>query len=321
MPDVPVLLLIFNRPDTTRRVLQALRTAAPPRVYVAADGPRPSRPGEVEACLEARSVVDEIDWTQEIQTLYRNVNLGCRRAVSSGIDWFFEHEERGVILEDDCLPDASFFPFCEELLERYDDEPRVLGISGDNFLPSKQGLDPSYTFSRYCHVWGWATWRRAWMTNDAAMESWPELRRTDWLLRLGDGDPYFAAYWAEQFDAVFTGRLDTWDYVWNYSAWRAGGLFATPLRNLVSNIGFGPSATHTRSMTSPFGHLPIERMPFPLRHPSAVEHDTQGDRWKDIHHYRMRSPSRRALARVPSSLRPRARNAAVAVHRFFHRGS
>lgn len=172
-----VLFLVFNRPDTTRQVLDSIRQARPPRLYVAADGAREDRPGERERCERVRGIATDVDWPCEVHTLFRARNLGCKTAVSGGISWFFEQEEEGIILEDDVLPDQSFFVFCEELLERYRHEAKVTMISGDYFHGNNHQPTASYFFSRYTHIWGWASWRRAWQHYDREMAQWPSLIR------------------------------------------------------------------------------------------------------------------------------------------------
>ncbi len=166
----PVLFLIFNRPDTTTRVFEAIREARPSRLYVAADGPRADKEGEAQRCLETRKITEAVDWPCEVRRLYREENLGCKLAVSSAITWFFTHEEEGIILEDDCLPDQSFFPFCAAMLERYRDDGRIMMVLGTSLLPPGGGPDADYLFTQYFLIWGWATWRRAWEKYDIEMD-------------------------------------------------------------------------------------------------------------------------------------------------------
>jgi hypothetical protein len=170
-----VLFLVFSRPHLTAQVMATIRAAQPKRLYVAADGPR-KRPGEDELCNEARRIATEVDWPCEVRTLFRDTNLGCRVGVSTAMDWFFEHEKEGIILEDDCVPSQSFFPYCAELLDRYRDDARIMCISGDNPRARPVQRRESYVFSRYPLIWGWATWQRAWRLYDATRSSWPEYR-------------------------------------------------------------------------------------------------------------------------------------------------
>lgn len=272
----PVLVLGFNRPDTTSRVIASLREIAPGQVFLAVDGPRPNRKDEKESVQAVRELAGLIDWKCQVHTLFREQNLGCKTAVSEAITWFFDHVEAGIILEDDCVAHPSFFPFAAELLGRYRDDERVLMISGDNFQPGRQRSEYSYYFSRYTHIWGWATWRRAWRLYDHRMSRWPELRDQGWLLDMLK-DPVAAGYWTRIFDDTFAERNSSWAYRWTFSAWVNDGLTVLPAVNLVSNIGFGDVATHTRDRKNKLAALPVEEMRLPLRHPDRVIRETRAD--------------------------------------------
>jgi hypothetical protein len=216
--------------------------------------------------MEVRALIERVDWDCEVLTNYSDHNLGCGRRPATGLDWIFENVEEAIILEDDCLPNQSFFRFCEELLDRYRADEQVMMISGDNFLFGKHGTPDSYFFSRFVHVWGWATWRRAWQHYDYDIQRWPELRTTDWLLNLF-GDQAAAEYWREILDAAFsTNDQTTWDYQWAFTCWLKDGVSITPNVNLVSNIGFGREATHTK-LGSRLKAVPAKEMLFPLLHP------------------------------------------------------
>lgn len=276
-----VLFLIFNRPDTTAKVFEAIRRARPPRLYVAADGARDGKQGEIDRVESARSIATAIDWPCELKTLFRDKNLGCKSAVGEAITWFFEHEEQGIILEDDCLPHADFFRFTEVVLDRYRDDERVSVVTGDNFQNGMHRGSASYYFSKYNHCWGWASWRRAWRHYQSDMPFWPEWSQSaDWRDKMPD--PVERRYWAKIFRRVHAGEIDTWDYPWTASLWFRGGLTATPNVNLVSNIGFGPGSTHTASAESPLSAMAIGAIG-ELRHPMAVEQDVQADRYTFDH--------------------------------------
>jgi len=267
-----VLFLVFNRPDTTRRVFAAIRAAAPPRLYVAGDGPRGSHPDDSERCEESRKVATQVDWPCEVKTLFRDTNLGCGRGPTGGIAWFFEQEDEGIVLEDDVLPLPTFFPYCEELLARYRHDPRVSMISGCNLIANHFHPRESYFFTKYGHIWGWATWRRAWKDYDVEMKQWPSWRDAGGLGRLSPGGRPFEGYWRDVFDRVCSGQLeDVWDYQWLFAHWRTSRLAVQPGVNLTQNIGFRPDATHTSSDEPAYlrAARPSE-MSFPLRHPSSV---------------------------------------------------
>jgi GR25 family glycosyltransferase involved in LPS biosynthesis len=282
--NTAVLFLIFNRLDTTKQVFEAIRQARPPRLYVAADGHRPDHAGEDEKVREVRNyVLNNIDWNCEVKTLFRDRNMGCGVAVSNAIDWFFEFEEAGIIFEDDVLPDPSFFTFCEELLQRYRDELQIMIISGNYFAGEKHRPTTSYYFSKYPHMWGWATWRRAWKCNDRKMIEWPKIKQTNFLRQLADGDKYFINYWSKIFDMVHAGRTDIWDYHFTFACWVNHGLSIMPGKNLVKNIGFGTDGTHTFNDDHWIAKLPLQRIEFPLIHPMSVERNIAADRWSDRH--------------------------------------
>jgi hypothetical protein len=297
-----VLFLVFNRPETTRKVFEAIRAAAPPRLYVAADGPRTNREGEKERCAEVRRIATGVDWPCRVKTLFRDSNLGCRLAVSGGIDWFFENEEEGVILEDDVLPLASFFPYCDELLERYRQNDRIALISGSNLISHKFSPNESYFFSRIVFIWGWASWRRAWRHYDVAMASWPEWRDMRGPSRLFPADSLVARYWKDIFASVHSGKIDTWDYQWIYACWRRGALCLLPGNNLTHNLGFGTDATHTSAETPSYvvDSAP-EEVVFPLIHPECVEPDRSPETLAFRHIYRInaRNELRRWIRTTP----------------------
>jgi hypothetical protein len=216
-----------------------------------------------------------------VKTLFRERNMGCGVAVSYAIDWFFEFEETGIIFEDDVLPDASFFPFCEEILERYKDVSQVMMISGNYFAGLKNRPATSYYFSKYPHMWGWATWRRAWKCNDRQMTEWPKFKQTNFLHLLSDGNKHFISYWSKIFDMVHAGRSDIWDYHFTFACWANHGLSIMPSKNLAKNIGFGAYGTHTFDDSHWIANLPLERIEFPLTHPVSIDRNIAVDRWSD----------------------------------------
>lgn len=292
----PVALFVFNRPETSRQVFDAVRAARPSHLLIVADGPRRGREGEEQLCRAARAVVEAVDWDCRVQTNYAEENLGCMRRVSSGLDWVFSEVEEAIILEDDCLPHPSFFPFCVELLERYRNEPRIAQISGDNFQFGRETSPYSYYFSRYNHIWGWASWRRAWEMHDNAMTDWP-LFRDNKLLEGRLSGKREVAYWTDVFNRVYTGEIDTWDCRWTFSCWKNNLLTVLPSKNLVSNIGFGPGATHT-PVPNRYAAMKTLEMEFPLCHPPDILADAVADDYSGVTMFQKPLLLRRILNRI-----------------------
>jgi len=222
---------------------------------VAADGPRPDKQGEAEKCKEVRKIIDEgIDWDCEVYKLYREKNLGCKIAVSSAIDWFFENIEEGIILEDDCLPSQSFFWFCQELLEKYRDDKRVMMISGTNYGFVEDNFPYDFFFSKYVAIWGWATWKQAWRKYDLKMRKFDEIQKCDMLKLFFPNNREYRAR-LNDFQLASLGRIDTWDFQWSFACLINSGLSIIPRINLVKNIGFGDEATHTKGKGKTFSKI------------------------------------------------------------------
>ncbi len=274
MPDfqltTPVAFIIFNRPDTSERVFAEIAKAKPPKLLVVGDGARVNREGEAAKVAATRAIIDRVDWPCEVLTNFSEVNLGCKIRVSSGLDWVFEQVEEAIILEDDCLPHPTFFRFCEELLVRHRGDQRVGMISGDNFQFGKTRNHDSYYFSKYTHIWGWASWADRWNNSyDVELSKWPLVRDGCWL------EDVFckkeeAKYWANTFEKVYCGEIDTWDYQWVFANLVQGRVNVMPNVNLISNIGFGRAdATHT-SGESDEADIPTCPMLFPMHHPCLM---------------------------------------------------
>lgn len=288
MLDTPVLFLVFNRPDKTTITFNAIRAARPKRLYVAADGPRTNRVDEKEKVAKVREIVTAVDWSCEVHTLFREKNLGCRRAVSGALSWFFSAEPEGIILEDDCFASPAWFRFAEEMLERYRDDKRVMCVSATHFHGANYKPEYSYFFSRYPHCWGWASWARAWALYDADMSAWPRLKKSRWLRSVGYGSQSFYRYWTARFDqAYIENGVDSWAYRWFFSCWSQNGLTVLPECNLVSNIGYDGEGTHTKSKNTPDGVVSHESIAFPLRHPDRVFPDFAADLWTDQYVYKI----------------------------------
>lgn len=277
MFNIPILFLIFNRPDTTQRVFEEIKKQKPKYLFVAADGARSDSLEDAQKCKRARDIVlDGIDWDCEVKTLFRDENLGCGVAVSAAITWFFENVEQGIILEDDCLPHPSFFVFCETLLEKYKDDENVYGISGDNFQDGLQSGDASYFFSNYCYIWGWATWRRAWDSYDFNLSQLEKFKEKQLIKRI-DKRIVFKNYWFAILDKVANKEIDTWDYQWLFTLWNNGGVAVVPNVNLISNIGFGKDATHTTALSNS-ANMTTQDIST-ITHPNAIIVDKIADRY------------------------------------------
>ncbi len=275
--DTPVLFLIFNRPDATKLVFKKIQQVRPKKLFVAADGPRESVESDKERCAGARKIVELIDWPCELHTLFQERNNGAGLGSAKAIDWFFGHVEEGIVLEDDDIPDLSFFRFCSDLLARYRDDDKVMMVSGDNFLFDRKKIHESYYFSIYPMQWGWATWRRAWKKYDYKISTLPDFIAKDTISSVLQ-KPIQKKYWMDIFQKMYGGtRKDAWDYQWAYAMWRNGGLCAAPSKNLVSNIGYSKDATHTTDTRSRLANVPALEMAFPLDHPTVKEPDRKAD--------------------------------------------
>lgn len=282
--STPVVMLIFNRPGTTARVFAEIVKAKPKQLFVVADGPRPDRPDDVGQCAATRAIVEQVDWDCELTVNYASTNLGLRRRVAGGLDWVFAQVEEAIILEDDCVPDPTFFRFCQELLTRYRDDERIMVVSGNNFQHGRRYSEDSYYFSRYNHCWGWATWRRAWTLYDDEMREWPEMRCRRQLRAVLERNDA-VRYWTRIFDRTYSGEYNSWAYRWTYSCWCHTGLTILPAVNLVSNIGFGPLATHTKSNGRELA-VPTTPLEFPLRHPICFMRQVAADAFTQRYYFR-----------------------------------
>jgi hypothetical protein len=273
----PVVLLVFNRPAETARVFGAIREARPAQLFIVADGPRVDHASDHALCDEVRRIVEQVDWPCEVLRNYSDKNLGCGVRPATGITWVFEQVEEAIILEDDCLPHPTFFRYCQELLERYRDDERIMHIAGNNSLVRSNKGEFSYYFSLYPHCWGWASWRRAWRYFDFDMRLFSEVAAEQWLDCIFS-DKNASKYWFRKFAEVYgSHKTHIWDYQWTFACWTCSGLSILPNKNLISNIGFGIEATHTKYADSPYSLMPVSPMEFPLRHPPFVIRDAQAD--------------------------------------------
>ena len=271
----PVLFLVFNRPETTQRVFDAIKAVRPKRMYIAADGPRAARPNDIILCEQTREIINQIDWDCELQTLFRTENAGCKWGVSEAINWFFAREEEGIILEDDCLPANCFFKFCDELLTRYRDDTRIRHITGCNLQFGKAWGDASYYFSNRVHVWGWATWKRAWNDYDITLNKY-NADRVKKAMKEIYNDDLVAAAWTNIFVDQKAGNVNSWAYPLDFANFLNKGLVIIPNQNLISNIGFSAAATNTLAEGSIYANMPLIEIG-QITHPTEVIPQIQAD--------------------------------------------
>ena len=276
--DVPIIFLVFNRPEMTRISFESIRRLRPDKLFVVADGPRKDYPDDQQLCQATRRLIKEnTDWPVASKFLFRAENLGCALSVSTGLDWVFEQVNEAIILEDDCVPDPSFFRYCRELLIHYQDDPDIFCISGNNHTGmNSTHYANSYFFTRYAHIWGWATWKRAWDQFDFKMEKWPEIRDNEAYAKLFSR-PRVRSFWKRIFDQVYLGTIDTWDYRWCFTCLINNGLSINPHKNLVQNIGIGRDSTHTRSTSVRYDNKKNEML-FPLLHPEVISVDREAEK-------------------------------------------
>lgn len=264
--STPILLLVFNRPAQSLEVMEKIRQQKPKQLFIAADGPRDNRPGETALCAETReAVLKKIDWPCDLHTRFLDENMGCGKAVSSAVNWFFNQVEAGIILEDDCVPDATFFSFCETMLQRYRHDERIMHIAGSNYQMGIQRGMGSYYISRFAHIWGWATWRRAWQYYDFTLKTYMQHSR--------EGLP---AHYHGDMEAILEHKIDTWDIQWFLSVWFNGGWSIAPNTNLIKNIGYGRGATHTHTVPPWFKRMSYGAINY-IVHPEVLKPDQAAD--------------------------------------------
>ena len=272
--NIPVLFLVFNRIDTAKQVFNVIKKAKPPRLYIGSDGPREQKEGEAEKVKAVREyVLSSIDWDCEVKTLFREKNLGCKYAVSSAVTWFFEHEDMGIILEDDCLPSLSFFKFCEELLIRYKDDKSIWHIGGSNFQDGIKRGDADYYFSAINHIWGWASWADRWKFYDKELNN---IQDSYFINNYWSGKAF--KYWEKIFWKMKNKEIDTWDYQWTFSMWKNNGIAILPNVNMISNIGFGIDSRS--KLKKPDKNINRKRYEIDLiniKHPLILERNIRAD--------------------------------------------
>ncbi|MFN6483403.1 MULTISPECIES: glycosyltransferase family 2 protein [unclassified Nostoc] len=276
--ETPITFIIFKRPQTTEKVFDAIRQAKPTKLFVIADGPRSDREGEAEKCEATRAIIERVDWDCEVVKNYSDINLGCAKRVSSGLDWVFNNVEETIILEDDCIPHPTFFRFSEELLKKYRNDTRIATISAQNLQLGRKRTNYSYYFSRYNHCWGWASWRRAWQHYDLTIKLWKEVQAENILYDILI-DSKAVNSWQRIFQSVYNNPTGiTWDYQWTFACWMQGSLSIIPNVNLISNVGVGADATHfTSNQEFSFINMSMQAMEFPLKHPPFIVRNVEAD--------------------------------------------
>lgn len=281
----PILFLVFNRMDTTRQVFEKIRKIAPEKLYIASDGARKDKENEKQVVEEIRRyLLDSIDWQCEVKTLFREENLGCKYAVSGAITWFFQNEEMGIILEDDCLPTISFFRFCEECLNKYKNDERIMQVNGWTGIENNKISEKSYWFSKYTAIWGWASWRRAWSKYEIENKNFEK----DFIkIKENFNSTEEETYWYKIFKEYFNNKIDTWDYPWTFTVWKNNGMAIFPKLNMIQNIGMGHiEATHTKDKNSLFSKLLVHEDIGDITHPKIIEINIE----MDMLNYKLYSP-------------------------------
>ncbi len=237
------MLIVYNRPELTQRVLERIGRSRPSRLYIAADGPQEGNESAVDLCTQVRALKDTVNWPCELKTWYHAEHLGPDRGVVAAINWFFENEPEGIILEDDCLPEDSFFSFCDDVLKKFRDDNRVMHVCGINPLDKWDREPYGYYYSRHATTGGWATWRRAWKLNgfDSA--------RYEFVRRNGFFDEYFPtrkerAKWFRTFDLLSThpDQQAQWTDRWAFARFTQSGLSIVPRESLVAHLPNGKAS-------------------------------------------------------------------------------
>ena len=248
--NIPILLIVFNRPELTERLLGRLKKCKVQHLFVAIDGPRINNVSDAQNCVQVLSQVKSIDWVDHLSILQQPSNLGCGKAVSSAINWFFAHNEKGIILEDDCLPSQTFFSFCEKALLEFHDNEKIWHIDGSNFNPHSSNI--LFEYSKFPLIWGWATWKNRWEKYQYQFnpESAKKIIANQFI------DYFQRKYWENRLNDFFINKVDTWDYQWMLTIWKHGGIVVRPPVNCIKNTGFGENGTHTISNSLSYLSLP-----------------------------------------------------------------
>ena len=298
MLKTPILFIIFNRPYTTQKVFESIRIAKPERLYIAGDAPRQGNYNDIQKCQQTREIVQNINWPCEVKYLFQEKNLGCSLGPRAAFDWFFSFEEQGIILEDDCVPNESFFDFCSEMLKRYRDNKRIISINGSSLGFNLKNSDSNYTYSRFMNMWGWATWADRASSIDYSLKEWRKVKQPLWYLyrhmrqNLFDFDIHWYKYWQHKFDlTVYSEKVTWWDWQWIFHQITNNQLSVVPSVNLVTNIGFNEDATHTLASDNPSAYIPFSPLETPYFGPERIAPDFRYEeefvKWVWCYHKRL----------------------------------
>ena len=275
--NVPIVIIVFNRPKNTRLLLDEIKKTQPEKLYVISDGPRKNKLNENELVIETRKMFDNLDWQCKVYRNFSDKNMGVKNRIISGLNWVFQNEDKAIILEDDCIPTQDFFLFCSTMLERYSSDNRIFSISGTNFFYDKLSVKESYFFSRYHSCWGWATWKRAWTLLDENLDLYNNRNESKRYLTKYLSSSREGRYWVKISNKIKLNRIDSWAYIWSLTNYRYKSLQIVPKNNLIRNIGFDSKATHTvlrqkyiKNKTQPYTGVYI--------HPQTITFHSQNDR-------------------------------------------
>ena len=284
MYKIPILITLFNRPDHTEKLINTLNELSVNKIYIFVDGARPNNLQDKTKCQNVIEKIDKINNHCDIKKKISNVNLGCKEAVSTALEWFFSNEKYGVILEDDCIPSEDFLNFCEWALIKYETEISVGGITGNNFLKNDTFINDSFYFSKYAHCWGWATWQRVWSDYDKNIKFWKNFKTTNEWKNLFKNN-IEKRYWAKIFNKVFNNKIDSWAYPWTLCLWKCNKLIITPKVNLVTNIGFDTEATRTYNIGEKFDYN-VSKLSKPYIEPLKIEVNNDADKYVFKNHFK-----------------------------------
>ena len=280
----PLLFLVYNRPEITKKVFSRIKKSKPEKLYIAADGPKSNE--DKLNTDKTRDIFNNIDWNCNLKKLYNNENLGCRKSVKNSIDWFFQNEERGIILEDDCLPNATAFIFFEKLLKKYSNSKKIMHISGVNYLKGSLKIDSSYYYSAIANINGWATWRESWNGYDDIYRDLPTFEKKN-MIKNFFSDKITQKFWIEVYRRNYHNEDTSWSWPYLFSIMNRGGMAISPAVNLISNIGYGANSVHTKNSRDRFANMSTFTIKPPFISPKKFELNKRADSLTNRNFYRI----------------------------------